>query len=71
MRYSWLILLLFFPVYNLMMTKVHIVKAIEQKSLDDHMNIKAMDGVQISGFNGWVSHWDREKKSWESFEWVV
>ena len=27
MRYSWLIILLFFPVYNLMMTKVHIVKA--------------------------------------------
>ena len=32
------------------------INNIEQKSLDDHMNIKAMDGVKISGFNGWVSH---------------
>ena len=32
------------------------INNIEQKSLADQMNIKGMDGVQISGFNGWVSH---------------
>lgn len=32
------------------------INNIEQKSLGDQMNIKAIDGVQISGFSGWVSH---------------
>lgn len=32
------------------------INNIEQKSLGDQMNIKALDGVQISGFNGWVNH---------------